>query len=115
MRCILAVILMGAGLFAARGFLDVTLPQSDKESALRIIAIAIAPCAIYGICSASGELSGTAMGVGISLVVYSLLFMALMQLDTKDTVICVMLTWTMVAIANYIAFRVAGAAAGSSI
>ena len=47
-------------------------------------------------------------GVAASIAGYSLLFWGLMRLDLKDTSICVMLTWILVSMANYMAYRAEG-------
>jgi hypothetical protein len=50
-----------------------------------------------------------------SIALYGILFWALMRLDAKDTAVCTILTFSLVMLANYFAFRFAGILHGSDI
>ena len=109
LKVILSVSLMLGGMFLAVTILEVNFIGSRARIAYRLIAIAIAPGAIYGICSyAGGEMYGAMIGTFLSVAVYSLLFWLLMRLDVKDTTMCVVITWIFVTAANYASYRAEG-------
>ena len=112
----LAVVLVSGGIVLARALLDVSLVHGLVASMLRLLAIAIGPCAVYGLfANGSSELAGPAIGTLLSLVIYSALYWGLLQLDARDTAICVLMTWILVAFANYAAFRAQGIMMGTQI
>jgi hypothetical protein len=113
----MAVGVVCGGMFLARGMLDVTFVHDLKQSLLRIFAIAIGPSAIYELFTANAgtELAGPLLGILLSIVIYSILYKFLLQLDARDTAICVLMTWILVAGINYAIFRAQGYITGSSI
>lgn len=112
----LSILLVTGGMFFAQTLMDVTFAHGYMQNLLRILAIAVGPCSIYGACSGlGGDLAGPAMGTFLSLIIYSILYWKLLQLDMKDTAICVLTTWIMVAGANYAIFRAQSFMMGSSI
>jgi len=114
MRAALSMGLVVGGVFLATAVFEVCIMGSFKRSILRICAIAIAPAALYGICSYGiGDVAGSATGTLVSVLAYALLFYLLMKLDAKDTSICVLVTWILVTFANYMAFKLQGARSGS--
>jgi hypothetical protein len=109
LKVILSVGLMLGGMFLAVSILEVNFIGPRARIAYRLIAIAIAPGALYGICSyAGGEMYGAMIGTFLSIAVYGLLFWLLMRLDLKDTTMCVVITWILVTAANYAAYRAEG-------
>ncbi len=115
-KLVLAVALVSGGIVLARALLDVTLVHGLGPSMLRLLAIAIGPCAVYGLfANGSSELAGPVIGTLLSLAIYSVLYWGLLQLDARDTAICVLTTWILVAAANYAAFRAQGIMMGTQI
>lgn len=115
-KLVLAVALVSGGIVLARALLDVTFVHGLGPSMLRLLAIAIGPCAVYGVfATGSSDLAGPVLGTMMSLAIYSVLYWRLLQLDLRDTAICVLMTWIMVAGANYAAFRAQGIISGSDI
>jgi hypothetical protein len=116
-RVVLASGLMLLGMFLATALMEVTFVGSFKRSILRFIGIALGPCAIYGICTngIGGDIAGSSAGVFASIIVYWLLFKLLMKLDLQDATVCTVVTWILVAFANYAAFRAEGIIRGTSI
>jgi len=114
MRAALSMGLVVGGVFLSTAAFEVCIMGSFQRSILRICAIAIAPAALYGICSYGiGDVAGSATGTLVSVMAYGLLFYLLMKLDAKDTSICVLVTWILVTFANYMAFKMQGARSGS--
>jgi DNA-directed RNA polymerase subunit RPC12/RpoP len=105
----LSVFLMIAGMMLAVNALEVCFLGPLSRTAYKLIAIGIAPGALYSILSfAGGEPYGAMIGTFASVVAYLVLFWALMRLDLKDASICVVLTWILVTAANYIAYKAQG-------
>ena len=116
LRLALSVGLMLAGVFMATSAADVCLVGSFQKSILKLIGVAVGPAALYGICThAFGEQAGPAVGAFASLAAYWVLFFFLMRCDAKDSSILVLITWILVAAANYVAYKAEGAARGSWI
>lgn len=108
-RIVLSVVLVGGGMFLARALLDVNIVHDLRPSLLRIFGIALGPSALYGILTFSmGDVGGSALGVILTVAVYAILFAWLLQLDTRDTAICVLMTWILIAGVNYLAFKFHG-------
>jgi hypothetical protein len=115
-RAVLAAGLMLLTVFLATKLADIALMGSFGQSILKLIGIAVGPMAVYGICTHMfGTTSGPALGTLISVVVFWLLFFALLRLDAKDTTIMVILTWIVVTASNYIAYKIDGARSNSWI
>lgn len=113
-RAALSTALVVGGVFLATAVFEVCILGSFKRAILRIAAIALAPAALYGLCSyAIGDVAGSATGTLVSVAAYALLFYLLMKLDAKDTAVCVLVTWILVTFANYMAFKLQGARSGS--
>jgi hypothetical protein len=116
MRAALSTSLIVGGLFLSTVFLDVCIVGQFSRSILRICGIAIAPSALYGILGyAIGDVAGSATGVLVSIAVYAVLYHFLLNLDLKDTSICVLITWILITAVNYAAYKVQGAQTGSWI
>ena len=105
----LAVGLMLGGMFLAVAIAEVCFLGPVGRTAYRLAGIAVGPAAVYGLLShALGDVAGSAAGAFSSIALYALLFKLLMKLDLRDTAICVLMTWILVAGANYLAFQVEG-------
>lgn len=114
LKLILNVGMMLGGTAFVTLVLDVTFIGSYRRSILRFCAIAIAPCAVYGICtSCLGDLGGAVAGSLFSAALYGLLFWWLMRLDLADTATCVVLIFALVTLANYLAYKLEGFRRGS--
>jgi hypothetical protein len=112
-----SVALMMFGMFVLTSAFDVTFVGRFARSALRLAAIAIGPAAIQSSVAVAdgGEIAGTLMGIGASLVAYALLFWGLMRLDLRDTTVCVVVTWILCTFAAYAAWRAEGMIKGTEI
>ena len=105
----LSVFLMLSGMMLAVNVMEICFLGPLSRTAYKLMAIGIAPGALYGILSfAGGEPYGAMIGTFVSVAVYAVLFWSLMRLDLKDTSMCVILTWILVTAANYIAYRAQG-------
>ena len=106
--CLSVGLLLGA-MFLTVQMLEVCFVGPLHRTAYKLVAIAIAPGALYGILSyAGGEMYGSMIGTFVGLAAYGLLFWLLMRLDLKDTGWCVLITWIVVTAANYAAYRAEG-------
>ena len=109
LKLVLSVCLMLGGMFLAVSIMDVNFIGSRYRIAYRLIAIAVAPGALYGILTfMGGETYGGMIGTFASVAAYTLLFWLLMRLDVKDTSMCVIVTWILVTAANYIGYKAEG-------
>lgn len=117
LRTILSVGLILGGIFLATTALDVTLIGSFDRSILRLAAIALGPAAVYDLLvyALGSEFAGPMAGVIASIALYSVLFWALMRMDARDVAICVTVTFILVSVANYAAFRFEGFKRGLDI
>jgi DNA-directed RNA polymerase subunit RPC12/RpoP len=105
----LSVFLMLAGMMLAVNVMEICFLGPMSRTAYKLIAIGVAPGALYGILSfAGGEPYGAMIGTFASVAAYAVLFWGVMRLDLKDTSMCVILTWILVTAANYIAYRAQG-------
>ena len=116
MRAGFSTALIVGGIFLCTVAFDVCIIGQFKRSILRICGIAIAPSALYGVLSyAIGDVAGSASGTLAAIVAYGLLFHFLLNLDLKDTAICVLVTWILITAVNYAAYKVQGVQTGSWI
>jgi hypothetical protein len=105
----LSVFLMLSGMMLAVNVMEICFLGPLSRTAYKLMAVGIAPGALYSILSfAGGEPYGAMIGTFVSVAVYAVLFWSLMRLDLKDTSMCVILTWILVTAANYIAYRAEG-------
>jgi DNA-directed RNA polymerase subunit RPC12/RpoP len=105
----MSVFLMLAGMMMAVNVMEICFLGPLSRTAYKLIAVGIAPGALYSILSfMGGEPYGAMLGTFVSVVVYAVLFWSLMRLDLKDTSMCVILTWILVTAANYIAYKAEG-------
>jgi hypothetical protein len=105
----LSVFLMLSGMMLAVNVMEICFLGPLSRTAYKLIAVGIAPGAIYSILSfAGGEPYGAMIGTFVSVAVYAVLFWSVMRLDLKDTSMCVILTWILVTAANYIAYKAQG-------
>ncbi|HEY7120587.1 MAG TPA: hypothetical protein VH475_28645 [Tepidisphaeraceae bacterium] len=87
---------------------DVNFMGSFARCILRLVAIAIGPAAIYHICVytlGSDTMGAPFTGVLATIALYLILFLTLMRTDLKDAGICALVTWILVTLANYAAFK----------
>ena len=116
LRGFLGVGLMLVGMFLATRFLDVGLIGSLGQNLFKACAIAIGPAGLNAILQHHiGDLGGALAGVFASVIAYALLFRLIMRTDAQGTSICVVVTWTLITFANYMAYKVNSAARGSWI
>jgi hypothetical protein len=109
MKLVLSVGLMLAGMFLAVQLLEVCFIGALPRTAYKLVAIAVAPGALYGILThVGGPVYGSILGTFASVVAFGLLFWLLMRLDLKDSGICVLMTWILITAANYAAYRAEG-------
>jgi DNA-directed RNA polymerase subunit RPC12/RpoP len=109
MKLMLSVGLMIGGMFLAISILEVAFVGALPRTAYKLVAIAIAPGALYGILSfMGGDTYGSMIGTFATIAVYFVLFWQLMRLDMKDTGMCVFMTFVLVTAANYAAYKVQG-------
>jgi hypothetical protein len=96
---------------------DINFLGTFQNCILRFCAIAIGPSAVYASLTYTigGDMAGPFMGAMASIALYGILFWGLMRLDLQDTSICVIVTFSVVMLANYFAFRFAGIIHGSDI
>jgi DNA-directed RNA polymerase subunit RPC12/RpoP len=114
MRAGFSTALIVGGIFLCTVAFDVCIIGDFKRSILRICGIAIAPSALYGILSyCIGDVAGSTTGTVASILAYGLLFHFLLNLDLKDTSICVLVTWILITAVNYAAYKVQGAQTSS--
>jgi hypothetical protein len=105
----LGVALMLGGMFLAVQVMEVCFVGSLARTLYKLVAIAVAPGALYGILTfLGGPTYGSMIGTFASVAAFGLLFWLLMRLDAKDTGICVLVTWILITAANYVAFRADG-------
>lgn len=105
----LSVGLMLGGMFLAVQVMEVCFVGSLARTAYKLVAIAIAPGALYGILTFfGGPTYGSMIGTFASVAAFGVLFWLLMRLDVKDTGICVLVTWILITAANYAAYRAEG-------
>jgi hypothetical protein len=116
-RAALAVGLMLGGIWLATAVMEVSLIGSFARNILKLSSIALAPAALYDIAQffLGGDFGGPALGAFASIVVYAALFFLLMRMDARDTAICTMVSFILVAGANYAAWRMEGFRRGSDI
>ena len=109
MKLVLSVGLLLGGMFLVVQLLEVCFIGPLHRTAYKLVAIAVAPGALYGILShVGGDVYGSMIGTFASLAAYGLLFWLLMRLDLKDTGFCVIVTWILITAANYAAYRAEG-------
>lgn len=105
----LSVGLMLGGMFLAVQVMEVCFIGPLGRTAFKLVAIAVAPGALYGILTfLGGPMYGSMIGTFASVAAFGLLFWLLMRLDLKDTGICVLVTWILITAANYFAYKVEG-------
>jgi hypothetical protein len=116
-RAVFSVVLMLVTMFLLTTLADVNFLGGFKKCMLRLCAIAIGPSAVYASLTflIGGDMGGPFAGAMASIALYGILFWALMRLDAKDTAVCTILTFSLVMLANYFAFRFAGILHGSDI
>jgi hypothetical protein len=116
-RAVLSVILMLFTMFLLTTLADINFLGTFQNCILRFCAIAIGPSAVYASLTytVGGDMGGPFMGAMASIALYGILFWGLMRLDLQDTSICVIVTFSVVMLANYFAFRFAGLMHGSDI
>jgi hypothetical protein len=109
-RAILSVALMLFTMFLLTTLADINFLGSFQNCILRFCAIAIGPSAIYASLTYTigGDMAGAFAGAMLSVVLYFGLFWGLMRLDLQDTTVCAILTFSVVMLANYFAFRFGG-------
>ena len=109
-RAALSVLLMLFTMFLLTRLADVNFMGSFANCTLRLCAIAIGPSAVYAslIHVVGGELGGPCAGAAASVALYAVLFWALMRVDLKDAAVCTIVTFGVVMMANYMAFRFEG-------
>jgi hypothetical protein len=109
-RASISMVLMVGAIFMATGAFEVSIAGSFQGSIFKLCAIAIAPAAIYDLCTWGfhDPVGGGAAGAFASLILYGLLFYFLLKLDLKDTSVCVIITWILISAVNYAVFRVQG-------
>ena len=105
--------LMVAAMWFACTALDVNFMGSFNRAILRFAAIAVGPCAVYGILSHGGSVGGALLGTLVSVALYAVLFQGLMRTSLKDTGVCVAITWIFVAAAQYFADKIEAARTGA--
>jgi hypothetical protein len=116
MRAGFSTALIVGGIFLCTVAFDVCILGKFTRSIVRICGIALAPSALYGILSyAIGDVAGSTAGTVASILAYTLLFHFLLNLDWKDTGICVLVTWILITAVNYAAYKVQGAQTGAWI
>ena len=109
MKLALSVGLMLGGMFLAVQALEVCFLGPLSRTAYKLVAIAVAPGALYGILTeVGGPMYGSLIGTFASVIAFGLLFWVLMRLDLKDASVCVLVTWILITAANYAAYRVEG-------
>jgi hypothetical protein len=114
LRAGLSTSLIVGGIFLSTLMFDVCVVGQFSRSILRICGIAIAPSALYGILSYMiGGVAGSTAGVLISIAIYAALFHFLLNLDLKDTSVCVLITWILITAVNYAAYKVQGVRTGA--
>lgn len=116
-RAIFSVALMLFTMFLLTSLADINFLGSFQNCILRFCAIAIGPSAVYASLSYTmgGDMAAPFTGAMASIALYGILFWGLMRLDLQDTCVCVIVTFSVVMISNYFAFRFAGLIHGSDI
>jgi len=117
-RALLSVALMLFTMFLLTTLADINFLGTFQNCILRFCAIAIGPSAVYASLAytvGGGEMAAPFAGAMASIALYAILFWGLMRLDLQDTSICVVVTFSVVQIANYFAFKFAGLINGSDI
>ena len=116
-RAVISVVLMLFTMFLLTSLADVNFLGGFKKCMLRLCAVAIGPSAVYASLTylIGGDMAGPFAGAMASIALYGILFWALMRLDLQDTAVCVIVTFSVVMISNYFAFRFAGLLHGSDI
>jgi DNA-directed RNA polymerase subunit RPC12/RpoP len=116
-RAVISVALMLFSMFLLTTLADVNFPGTFQNAALRLCAIAIGPSGVYAALTflIGGDMAGPFSGAMASIALYGILFWGLMRLDLQDTSICVIVTFSVVMISNYFAFKFAGLIQGSDI
>jgi hypothetical protein len=116
-RAAFSVALMLFTMFLLTTLADVNFLGTFQNAALRLCAIAIGPSGIYAAMTflVGGDMAGPFTGAMASIALYGILFWGLMRLDLQDTSICVIVTFSVVMISNYFAFKFAGIIQGSDI
>jgi hypothetical protein len=116
-RAVFSVVLMLFTMFLLTTLADVNFLGGFKKCILRLCAVAIGPSAVYASLTflIGGDMAGPFAGAMASIALYGILFWALMRLDLQDTAICVIVTFSVVMISNYFAFKFAGLLHGNDI
>jgi hypothetical protein len=108
-QLLLSVGLMLGGMFLAVQLLEVCFVGALQRTAYKLVAIAVAPGALYGILThLGGPMYGSILGTFAAVGAFGLLFWLLMRLDLKDSAICMLITWILITAANYAAYRAEG-------
>ena len=108
-KLVLGVSLMLGGMFFAVQLLEVCFVGALPRIVYKLVAIAVAPGALYGLLThVGGPMYGSLLGTFASVLAFGLLFWLLMRLDLKDASVCTLVTWILITAANYAAYRAEG-------
>jgi hypothetical protein len=115
-KLILACGLMLGGMWLAAAVGEVAFVGPIGRTAYKLLGVAVGCGAIYGIlaynpagASNTAATGAAATGTFAAVVAYFVLFKFLLRLNVRDAAICTVITWILVTLANYFAFKLDGA------